>query len=171
MKSIRRSQPACLIACLLSVGSNAWAQAANACDLDKNGVVDQRDVVLAVNMALGVAPCTATVQGPGVCTVVLVQRVANAASGTCLTDGPTAHTVSLSWVLSTSPDVVGYNVYRATGASGQYVKINSSLVLGTGFSDMAVVSGQTYSYVATAVDSRNVESDYSNVTQAAIPVP
>src|SRR6266853_752261 len=128
VQSLRRN-PLCLVACFLCLGTRAWAQTGkNPCDLNQDGTVNQIDIVLAVNMVLGVAACTATVQAAGICNVLLVQRVANAASGgMCLTDDSTGHAVSLTWVRSTSPDVSGYNVYRAT-VSGQYTKINSSLV-------------------------------------------
>ena len=38
-------------------------------------------------------------------------------------------------------------------------------------SDNQVVAGQTYYYVATAVDGSGVESGYSNQVQAVIPKP
>jgi hypothetical protein len=38
-----------------------------------------------------------------------------------------AHTVGLSWDASTSPNIVGYNVYRGPNANGPYTKINSTL--------------------------------------------
>lgn len=80
-----------------------------------------------------------------------------------------SHTVSLSWNASTSQNVVGYNVYRGTASGGPYGKINASLDPNTNYTDGTVVNGQTYYYVATAVDSNNQESTYSNQTQAVIP--
>jgi TolB protein len=47
--------------------------------------------------------------------------------------------------------------------------LNSSLIAGTSFTDSGLVSGTTYYYVSTAVDSNNVESAYSNEASAAIP--
>jgi hypothetical protein len=79
-----------------------------------------------------------------------------------------SHTVALSWTPSTST-VVGYNLYRGTKSGGPYAKLNSSLVSGTNYTDAGVVSGTTYYYVATAVDSSNVESAYSTPTTAVIP--
>ena len=78
------------------------------------------------------------------------------------------HSVALSWNPSTST-VVGYNVYRGTQSGGPYSKLNSSLVSGTNYTDSSVQSATTYYYVATAVDSSNVESTYSNQATAAIP--
>jgi len=163
-----------LAAGVLCCSAWAWAQTGmNGCDLNQDGVVNQADVSLAVNMTLGLAPCTATIQSGGVCTVVLVQRVANAAApgGTCLSDAPAGHSVALTWVSSTSSNVTGYNIYRSSAAAGPYTKLNPTLVTGTTYSDAAVASGQTYYYVSTAVDIHNLESNYSNVAQAVIPSP
>jgi hypothetical protein len=136
-------------------------------------VVNVIDVQMSVNMALGMTPCTANIDGTGVCNVVVVQRVVNAAlGGTCLTgSGSSSHSVSLSWTASTSSTVVGYNIYRGTTSGGSYTKLNSSLVTTTGYTDTTVLSGQTYYYVATAVDSTNVESADSNQAQAVVPSP
>jgi hypothetical protein len=78
------------------------------------------------------------------------------------------HTVALSWDASTS-SVVGYNVYRGTQSGGPYQKLTSSPQPETTYTDSSVLTGTTYYYVATAVDSRNVESTYSNQAQAAVP--
>jgi fibronectin type 3 domain-containing protein len=78
-----------------------------------------------------------------------------------------SHTVALNWDPSTS-DVVGYYVYRAM-ADGTYAKINSAPVVLTDYTDTNIQSGQTYTYVVTAVDADNVESDYSDPVLATIP--
>jgi Abnormal spindle-like microcephaly-assoc'd, ASPM-SPD-2-Hydin len=82
---------------------------------------------------------------------------------------PTQHTVDLSWNASTN--AVGYNIYRSTTSGGPYTMINSSLDSTTAYADGTVVSGQTYYYVAAAVDSSSNESGYSNQAQAVIPTP
>lgn len=79
------------------------------------------------------------------------------------------HTVNLSWIASTSPDVVGYNVYRRTGAGGSYAQINTTLNPTTQYTDAAVADGQTYYYETTAVNSSDEESARSNSVQAVIP--
>jgi hypothetical protein len=81
------------------------------------------------------------------------------------------HTVSLSWVASTSPDVVGYNIYRRTGTSGSYTQINTVLNTTNVYTDTSVVDGQTYYYETTAVNSSNEESARSTAVQAVIPAP
>lgn len=81
---------------------------------------------------------------------------------------PVPHTVGLSWDSSTST-VAGYNVYRSSVSGASYVKVNSGLVAGANYADATVQSGQTYYYVATAVDGSGNESVYSNEVAAAIP--
>lgn len=148
----------------------AWPQ--SACDLNQDGAVNVVDAQLATNMSLGLLPCTANINGPGVCNIVVVQRVINAAlGGTCVTDPAGPHSASLSWTASTSPNVTGYNVYRGTTSGGPYTKLNSALIVATSYLDGTVLAGQTYYYVATAVDSSNAESAYSNQAQAVIPSP
>ena len=150
---------------------SAWAQALNACDLNKDGSVDLADVQLSVNMALGLAPCTSTILGAGVCNIVVVQRVTNAVlSGMCRTGNP--HSVTLNWTASASPNVTGYNVYRGLISGGPYTKVNPSLISGVTYTDNGVQAGQTFYYVATAVDSANNESAYSDPpAKGAIPTP
>lgn len=77
------------------------------------------------------------------------------------------HTVSLAW--GPSPSVVGYNIYRGAASGGPYSKVNISLIAGTTFDDTTVQGNQSYFYVATAVDSNNSESGYSNEAQAIVP--
>ena len=81
----------------------------------------------------------------------------------------TQHIVDLSW--TASADAVGYNIYRSTTSGGAYTMINTSLDGTNAYTDSTVVSGQTYYYVATAVNASSEESGYSNQVQAVIPTP
>jgi hypothetical protein len=83
---------------------------------------------------------------------------------------PTQHSVSLSWT-DTNSGITGYNIYRGNASGGPYTEINSGLDSTTAYSDTSVVAGQTYYYVATAVNESGAESAYSNETQAVIPSP
>jgi hypothetical protein len=145
------------------------AQNLSPCDLNQDGVISILDVQLAINMALGSTPCSANIAGPGVCNVVVVQRVTNAVlGGLCVSGLP--HSVSVSWTASTSQNVT-YNVYRSTVSSGPYTKMTSQPVSATTYTDNTVQGGQVYFYVATAVDSSGNESVNSNQAQAVIPSP
>ena len=84
------------------------------------------------------------------------------------------YSVSLSWAASASPDISGYNIYRAAYASscGSFSKINAVLNTGTSYADSAVSDGTSYCYATTAVNSSNEESGYSNiVSNIQIPAP
>ncbi len=82
-----------------------------------------------------------------------------------------SHWVDLSWHASSGSGVVGYNVYRGSVSGGPYSKINSALEASNAYTDNTVAAGQTYYYVATAVDGSGNESGYSNQAQAMIPIP
>jgi len=84
------------------------------------------------------------------------------------------HSVNLSWNASTSPNIAGYNVYRAVYSSscGSFSKINPLLNTGTLYTDSNVVDGTSYCYATTAVNTSNEESSYSNiVSNVQIPAP
>ncbi len=82
---------------------------------------------------------------------------------------PTQHAVDLAW--TASADAVGYNIYRGTVTGGPYTIINTALDGTTAYTDSTVVSGQTYYYVATAVNSESEESGYSMQVTAFVPTP
>ena len=115
------------------------------------------------------APTTAGMASGG---VNIVSNATGSASSVSLSGTGVApsgqHAVGLNWGASTS-SVTGYNVYRSTVSGGSYAKVNSALVAGVSYSDGGVQSGQTYYYVATAVDGSGNESVYSNEVAAAIP--
>lgn len=155
-----------LVLCSLLLAVPAGAQT-NACDVNADGTVNVVDVQLVTNMDLAVTPCTANIAGPGVCTPQVVQTVINTAlGGTCF-----LHYAALNWVASTSPSIAGYNVYRSSTSGGPYTKLNSSLIAATTFTDTTVQAGQTYYYVATAVNASSQESIYSAQISALIPTP
>jgi hypothetical protein len=94
-----------------------------------------------------------------------------ALSGTGTSSAPVAHSVSLSWVASTSTTVVGYNIYRGSVSGGPYTVLNSTPNASLTYTDMTVTAGQTYYYVVTAVDGSGNESVVSNQVAVTIPTP
>jgi hypothetical protein len=82
---------------------------------------------------------------------------------------PVNHTVDLAWQDPGNPvgTITVYNVYRSQTSGSGYNKISS--VGAKLYTDSAVLSGQTYYYVVTAVDTTGAESAYSNEAQAVIP--
>jgi hypothetical protein len=112
--------------------------------------------------------------GAASATLFLISNAGNGAAETLTGNGiapppPPEHSVSLSWTGSGS-EVVAYNVYRGNSAGGPYTKIGSALDT-TGYVDNAVLAGQAYCYVATALDGNGRESSYSNEVQVVIPTP
>jgi hypothetical protein len=79
-----------------------------------------------------------------------------------------SHAVDLSWDAG-GGSPVGYYVFRGTVSGGPYRQMNTSLETSTSYTDNTVVSGTTYYYVATAVNTKGEESVYSNIGKAVIP--
>ena len=84
---------------------------------------------------------------------------------------PEAHSVDIAWTPSPSPDITGYNVYRAIyGTSCQaYSRVGSSSDLS--YTDAEATGGMAYCYAITAVNSTDQESGYSSPVQVLIPLP
>jgi hypothetical protein len=85
--------------------------------------------------------------------------------------GAGTHDVILSWTASTTPGVVGYDVYRGTTSGGPYpTQLNSTPVNGTTYCDATAQAGQTYYYVVTAVASNDITQS-ADSAQASATVP
>ena len=74
----------------------------------------------------------------------------------------------LKWTASPSPGVTGYKVYRSTVSGSGYTKINIP-VTGLTYTDASVVSGVTYYYVTTSVNSSGDESSFSQQVKMIVP--
>jgi len=74
--------------------------------------------------------------------------------------------VNLAWDPNTEPDVAGYKVYYGLGSR------NYDHVMDVGNSTSCAVTGlelgRTYYFAATAVNTANIESDFSNEVSAAL---
>jgi P pilus assembly chaperone PapD len=92
-----------------------------------------------------------------------------AVSGTAVAKG--SHRVDLSWHASSSPEILGYHVYRGIASGGPFTKLTSATVPATSYIDSAVEAGQIYYYVVTSIDSAGIESADSNQASAHIPAP
>ncbi len=117
---------------------------------------------------------TPTASGAASANLTFLSNASNSPTVEALTgngQAPPPHSVDLSWNASPSPGVVGYNIYRGTVSGGPYSKVNSTLDANTTYTDNNVTAGQTYFYVAKAVDGNGLESGPSNEAQAVIPTP
>jgi fibronectin type 3 domain-containing protein len=61
-------------------------------------------------------------------------------------------------------------LYRGNASGGPYSLLTSGLS-STTYTDSNVLSGSSYYYVTTAVDSSGLESGYSGEAKAVIPMP
>jgi len=78
------------------------------------------------------------------------------------------HLVGLNWEASSTPDVVGYNVYRGPDGSS-WKRVNLTLNASTTYSDSTVADRSAYYYATTAVDVHGMESKKSNIVEIVIP--
>ena len=112
---------------------------------------------------------TPSVAGPEAASLSIADN-ASGSSQTVPLSGAGTHDVILSWTASTTPGVVGYDVYRGTTSGGPYpTQLNSTPINGTTYTDETVQAGQTYYYVVTAVASDGTQSAYSNQVSATVP--
>jgi hypothetical protein len=88
----------------------------------------------------------------------------------CSQNGPTAPSVILTWVQSTTPGVTANCVYRGT-VTGVYTMpaLFCSTTATTTYTDLSVTRGTTYFYAVTAQVGKS-ESGYSNEVKAPVPV-
>lgn len=78
------------------------------------------------------------------------------------------HVVTLNWGASPTTGVTGYNVYSSNFSGGPYQLVSAAQCCT--YNDLALISGNTYYFVVTAV-SPGGESVYSNEAVAVIPTP
>ena len=79
--------------------------------------------------------------------------------------------VDVAWIASTSADVFSYNIFRSEVSGGPYNQRNERVRTETSFTDHYVIAGDTYCYVATAVDTSGNQSAYSNESCITIAQP
>ena len=96
----------------------------------------------------------------------LLAAAALAIGAGCSHKGP--HSVTLRWNPPPGVSVAGYNLYRSTTSGGDFAKLAGPLP-GPPYEDRLVLSGRTYFYVATTVDTSGHESRYSSEIQVTIP--
>jgi len=84
--------------------------------------------------------------------------------------------VSLTWTAPTTnadesalTDLLGYEIYRSTSATGTYTQVNTTDVQTTSYTDSTVTNGTTYYYKVTTADTGGNESVKSSVSNAAAP--
>jgi hypothetical protein len=114
---------------------------------------------------------TLNMSGTGIKATGKISPPPTGTGGSPATQGgsPATRSVALSWDASTSSNVVGYYVYRATSTGTPYAILVNSPISGLNYTDATVQPGQTYTYVVTAVNSAGEESAHSGSATAVIP--
>lgn len=87
--------------------------------------------------------------------------------------------IDLNWQPVTDAGLAGYNVYRRDVSAGENALENASWqrispaqpVIGSGFHDVNVEPGRTYTYVVSAIGQNGRESARSAETQETVPSP
>jgi len=73
--------------------------------------------------------------------------------------------INLTWAASTELGLQGYHVYRAASAAGPFTKLTASPLAGTSYTDSAVTSGSTYTYLVRTLKLESVPSgSYYNLS-------
>jgi len=75
--------------------------------------------------------------------------------------------VMLWWNSNSEDDFYGYDIYRSATSGSGYSRINLVRTKNTFYDDVNVISGVTYYYVVTAVDTNFNSSDFSDEISAA----
>jgi hypothetical protein len=153
----------------LSIGSLALA-GTNASDFDQSNTCGS-SLAPSANCTIALM-FTPSVTGTEAASLSITDN-ASGSGQTVPLSGAGTHDAILSWAASTTPGVVGYNVYRGTTSGGESATpLNSSPVNGTTYTDATVQAGQTYYYVTRAVASDDVtQSANSNEVSATVPSP
>jgi hypothetical protein len=81
---------------------------------------------------------------------------------------PSTSAATLTWNASTSSDVAGYKVYRATTSGAYGAPVATLQVNATSYIATGLQSGTTYFFVVTAFDTSGNESLHSNEVSKSI---
>ena len=113
---------------------------------------------------------TPSAAGQRAATLGIADNASNSPQTVSLT-GTGCPDVIISWAASTTPGVVGYDIYRGTASGGENgTPINSAPVSITTFVDASVKAGTTYYYVLRSVNANGAQSPASNETKANVPI-
>lgn len=76
----------------------------------------------------------------------------------------------LSWNIPASPSdpIVGYQVFRASANSSNFVQLTTTSITTSTYTDKTIDSNSSYQYYVVSVDSEGIESSPSNTTSVTI---
>jgi len=81
-----------------------------------------------------------------------------------LTGAPDTGRVALTWTASPDPQILGYLVYRSASVNGPYVRLTSSPIAGTSFTDSTATAAATYMVRAEKLET-TPSGTYFNASQ------
>ncbi len=85
---------------------------------------------------------------------------------TNLVGTPIVSSNQLNWTASIDNNIIGYNVYRSDTITGTFVKLNSTILNTTAYTDNAVTNAVNSVYMVRAVKLENVTSgSYQNMSE------
>ncbi len=79
--------------------------------------------------------------------------------------------IDLSWEPDTEPDLLGYYLYRAPAAGGEFHRLNGNPVPAISFRDQQATVGMRYRYTVSAVDRSGNESAQSAAVEEGLRQP
>jgi hypothetical protein len=79
---------------------------------------------------------------------------------------PADSQVTLTWSPNQEQDIAGYNIYRSTISGSSYIRINTTLITTTVYTDSNLTNEITYYYVLRAQDIGGQESPNSSQVSA-----
>jgi len=112
---------------------------------------------------------TVTGNASGVISIVAGTTTTSVALSGSGETASSSHSVDLSWSASTSSNVAGYYIERATISGGPYQLLNSSKDTATSYVDSTIQAGKEYFYVIVTVNTSGKESAPSAQVSATIP--
>jgi hypothetical protein len=78
-------------------------------------------------------------------------RLHSVAPVTDLVANANATTLTLQWTASSDGNVQRYAIYRATSSVGPFIRLDSTPILATEYTDATVITGVTYTYMVQAI--------------------
>lgn len=74
--------------------------------------------------------------------------------------------LQLSWTPSPDSEILGYNIYRSDAITGDFIKLNTSLITNTGYSDNAPMLNKNNLYMVRAVKNEiSATGSYQNMSE------
>lgn len=152
-------------------GSSAWTGSIPVSGYLPNGTLMQVNLVteggkrsLTVRVENGMLPVSLERMSAMLLTSGMIDLLPPAPPSGLSVTGEGNGQVSLAW--NPVAGAAGYNLYRSPLSGGGFVRVNTTLLSSTSFTDDGLENARTYFYVVTSLDAPGNESGYSNEVNA-----